>query len=92
MDSPPRHDAHPQLVNRLKRAEGHLRKVIGMIEDGRPCVEIAQQLHAVERAVCSAKATLIHEHLDHCLDAVVGPMDAAQRREIEGFKAIARYL
>jgi uncharacterized protein len=87
-----RHASHPDVVNRLKRAEGHLRKVIEMIEAGRPCLDIAQQLHAVENAVAKAKTTLIEDHLDHCLDALVGPMSVDQRREVEAFKAIARYL
>lgn len=92
MSQPDRHQSHPAVINRLKRTEGHLRKVIRMIEDGRACLEVAQQLQAVESAVANAKKTLIEDHLDHCLDEVVGPMDAAQRREIETFKAIAKYL
>lgn len=92
MDLQHRHRSHPDIVNRLKRAEGHLRKVIRMIEDGRPCLDIAQQLHAVERAVANAKTTLIEDHLDHCLDEIVGPVGADQRREIAEFKAIAKYL
>ena len=63
-----------------------------MIEAGRPCLDVAQQLHAVESAVANAKTTLIEDHLDHCLDTVVGPMDAEQRQEIADFKAIAKYL
>jgi DNA-binding FrmR family transcriptional regulator len=43
--------------------------VIEMIESGRPCTEIAQQLQAVERAVINAKRVLIHDHIDHCLQA-----------------------
>ena len=35
----------------MKRAEGHLRRVIGMIEEERTCHDIAQQLHAVEKAI-----------------------------------------
>jgi DNA-binding FrmR family transcriptional regulator len=62
------HASHPAIAARLKRAEGHLRRVIGMIEEGRPCVDLATQLHAVERAVAEAKRALIHDHIDHCLD------------------------
>lgn len=87
-----RHQSHPDIVNRLKRAEGHLRKVIDMIESDRPCLDVAQQLHAVENAISRAKAALIQDHLDSCVDALVGPMTGDQRREIENFKAIARYL
>ena len=65
MTETPIHASHPDLVKRLKRAEGHLRHVIGMIEAGRPCTEIALQLQAVERAITTAKRTLIHDHIDH---------------------------
>ena len=89
MDSPmtetPIHASHPDLVKRLKRAEGHLRHVIGMIEAGRPCTEIALQLQAVERAITTAKRTLIHDHIDHCLGQG-GDGDLAELREM------AKYL
>jgi DNA-binding FrmR family transcriptional regulator len=92
MDASETHRTHPEIVKRLKRADGHLRSVVAMIEDGRSCLDIAQQLQAVEKAIRQAKKTLIEDHLDHCLDTVVGPMDAAQRREIDAFKTIAKYL
>jgi DNA-binding FrmR family transcriptional regulator len=66
------HASHPAIATRLKRAEGHLRRVIGMIEEGRPCVDLATQLHAVERAVAEAKRALIHDHIDHCITAEGG--------------------
>ena len=68
MTDPHVHATHPALVKRLKRAGGHLRHVIEMIESERPCTEIATQLQAVERAVTAAKRTLIHDHIDHCLE------------------------
>jgi DNA-binding FrmR family transcriptional regulator len=86
------HRSHPEVVRRLRRAEGHLRSTIGMIEAGRSCVELAQQLHAVEKAIAEAKRALIHDHVDHCLEAAVGQAGREQRTTIEEFKAIARYL
>jgi uncharacterized protein len=86
------HASHPEIVKRLKRAEGHLRSVVAMIEEGRPCLDIAQQLHAVEAAIANAKRTLIHDHLDHCLDDVVGAIPRADRGPIDAFKAITKYL
>jgi uncharacterized protein len=86
------HQSHPDIVKRLKRASGHLRSVIEMIEDGRPCVEISQQLHAVEKAISQAKRTLIRDHLDHCLEETVGPLPRDQRRSIDEFKEISKYL
>ncbi|MDN3567219.1 metal-sensing transcriptional repressor [Paeniroseomonas aquatica] len=92
MSEPHVHATHPDIVKRLRRAEGHLRSVVDMIEAGRPCLDIAQQLHAVEAALANAKRNLIHDHLDHCLDDVVGAIPRAERGPIEEFKAITKYL
>jgi len=90
MSDPHIHATHPDIVKRLKRASGHLQSVIAMIEDDRPCTDIAQQLHAVEKAILQAKRTLIQDHIDHCLDeAVAGLSDASG---VADFKAITRYL
>ena len=86
------HSSHPDIVKRLKRAGGHLNSVIAMIESGKPCLELAQQLHAVEKAITQAKKTLIHDHLDHCLEDAVGTLSADDRATIDQFRDIARYL
>jgi len=80
------HASHPALIARLKRADGHLRSVIEMLEAGKPCLDVAQQLQAVEKAVTNAKRALIHEHVDHCLDTEGSETDRAE------LKAISRYL
>lgn len=92
MFDPHRHASHADIAKRLKRAEGHLRKVIDMIESGRECLDIAQQLQAVESAISGAKRALIQDHLDHCLEHAVGSMSKEQRRSIDEFKAITKYL
>ena len=85
------HTSHPAIVKRLKRAAGHLSTVIGMIEAGRPCVDLAQQLHAVEAAVGAAKKALIHDHIEHCLEA---PEDGGQdsKATLEELKTLTKYL
>jgi DNA-binding FrmR family transcriptional regulator len=84
------HATHPDIAKRLKRANGHLASVIAMIEGNRPCTDIAQQLHAVEKAVLQAKRTLIQDHIDHCLDkAAAGTGDVSAMAD---FKAITKYL
>ena len=86
------HQTHPEIVKRLRRAEGHLRTIISMIEERRPCLDIAQQLHAVEKALSAAKKTLIHDHVDHCLEQAAGPVSRAARAPLEEFKEITKYL
>jgi DNA-binding FrmR family transcriptional regulator len=86
------HQTHPDIIRRLKRAAGHLAGVIEMIEAGRSCLDLAQQLHAVESAIANAKRTLIHDHLDHCLERAVGAATRAERAPIDEFKQITKYL
>lgn len=86
------HETHPDIVKRLKRAHGHLKSVIEMIEGGRPCLDVAQQLQAVEKAVAQAKKTLIHDHLDHCLEEAIGDLSEGDKAAIGEFREIARYL
>lgn len=92
MNDTHRHGTHPDILKRLKRAEGHLRSVVEMIDAGRSCLEIAQQLHAVEKAIGQAKKTLIQDHLDNCLEDVVGPLSREKRQTIDEFKEITKYL
>ncbi|MCK6371238.1 MAG: metal-sensing transcriptional repressor [Gammaproteobacteria bacterium] len=91
-DQPHVHQSHTDVVNRLKRAAGHLQTIIGMFEKERDCLDIAQQMQAVIKAVENAKTVLIHDHVEHCLEAAVGPTTREQRATIEKFKKITRYL
>lgn len=84
------HASHPAIVSRLKRAEGHLRSTIDMIEKGRDCLDIAQQLHAVDAAISNAKRELIHDHIQHCLDGSGKTMSAADA--IRELKELSKYL
>jgi CsoR family transcriptional regulator, copper-sensing transcriptional repressor len=49
-DEVTRHD----LLNRLRRAEGQVRGIQRMVEEGRSCREIASQLAAVRKALDSS--------------------------------------
>ncbi len=85
-----KHESHPNIVARLKRAHGHLASTLKMFAEGRSCLDLAQQLHAVENAVSKAKRELINDHIEHCLgDAEAGTDAKATLRE---FKALSKYL
>ncbi|MHB0985291.1 MAG: metal-sensing transcriptional repressor [Sulfuricella sp.] len=86
------HSSHPDIVKRLKRAEGHLRTIVEMMEANRSCLEIAQQLHAVEKAVGAAKKALVHDHIDHCLEHAISPATPGASTALDEFKEITKYL
>ena len=85
-------DNHPAIVRRLKRADGHLQAIIEMIEQGRSCVQIAQQLQAVENATDNAKKALIHDHISECIERPRKAGKPAGRASIKELKLIAKYL
>jgi hypothetical protein NreA len=86
------HQTHPDIVKRLRRAEGHLRSIVAMMQRGDDCLDLAQQMHAVEKAVNKAKVTLIQDHIDHCLERAAGPMSPGRRQQLDEFKTITKYL
>ena len=86
---PHQHD-HQDVLLRLKKANGHLAKVIRMIEDKEKCLAISQQLYAVEKAISLAKKKIIHEHIEHCLDDHDSKTN--DTNQIREFKEITKYL
>ena len=87
-----KHASHPAIIKRLKRAHGHLAAVITMLEQGRPCLDLAQQVHAVENAIGNAKRELIQDHMEHCLSDGIGSGEMNARTALREFKALAKYL
>jgi len=82
-----KHASPPEITKRLKQASGHLTSVIAMIEAGRSCVELAQQLQAVENAIHTAKRTLVQDHMEHCLVDAVAEGETSGNRHSSNSKA-----
>ena len=56
-----------ELVVRLRRAEGQLRGVQRMLEEGAPCRDVLTQLAAVKAAVDQVGLHLISDRLRACI-------------------------
>ncbi|NIS35245.1 MAG: metal-sensitive transcriptional regulator, partial [Actinobacteria bacterium] len=54
---------------RLRRAEGQIRGIIGMIEQGRDCADVVTQMAAVSRALDRAGFRIIASGMQQCLSA-----------------------
>lgn len=87
------HQTHPGISKRLLRARGHLDHIVEMLAEGRSCLELAQQLQAVEKAIGNAKKALIHDHLDHCLqESADGKGKSQSKNLVDEFRNISKYL
>ncbi|MCR5670183.1 MAG: metal-sensing transcriptional repressor [Butyrivibrio sp.] len=55
------------LMNRLKRIEGQVRGVEGMLEDGAYCTDILMQVSAITSALNSFNKVLLGNHMRSCV-------------------------
>ena len=79
-----------QLVTRLRRAEGQLRGVQRMLEDGAECGELLTQLSAAKAAIDQVGLHLIAERLRACVADGEGDCDCAAAFE-EATATFLRY-
>lgn len=66
----PGYDSDKELfLRRLKRIEGQVRGIAGMIEDDRYCIDVLAQVSAATRALQGVAVGLMEDHLRHCVTA-----------------------
>ncbi|MGA4670560.1 metal-sensitive transcriptional regulator [Propionibacteriaceae bacterium Y1923] len=71
-------DQHTRaLLIRLRRIEGQVRGIAGMVEDDQYCIDILTQVSAASRALQSVALVLLEDHMAHCL------LDAARAGELQ---------
>jgi DNA-binding FrmR family transcriptional regulator len=56
-----------QLLTRLKRIEGQVRGIEGMVEDDRYCIDVITQISAVQAALDKVALGLLDGHARHCV-------------------------
>ncbi|MBV9817118.1 MAG: metal-sensitive transcriptional regulator [Solirubrobacterales bacterium] len=80
-----------QLLARLRRIEGQIRGIEGMVEQDRYCIDVLTQISAARAALDKVALGLLDDHAHHC---VVGAASAAQRdaRTAELMDAVGRLM
>lgn len=59
-------DTQERILHRLKIAQGHLKKVLNMVENGDYCIDVIHQSQAVQRALEEADSLVLENHLTTC--------------------------
>jgi DNA-binding FrmR family transcriptional regulator len=67
-----------ELQARLKRIEGQIRGIEGMVAEDRYCIDVLTQISAARAALDKVALGLIDDHAHHC---VMGAESAAERDE-----------
>ena len=68
-------EARTDVLNRLRRAEGQIRGIQRMIEEGENCMKIGQQFSAVRKALDSTYLRMTVCFLEQELDARLKPTE-----------------
>ncbi|MCU0309798.1 MAG: metal-sensitive transcriptional regulator [Acidimicrobiales bacterium] len=82
-----------QYLTRLRRIEGQVRGLQGMIEEDKYCIDVLTQIASVTKALQGVGLGLLDEHLRHCVVAAAVESDEAGDDELaEAMTAIERLL
>jgi DNA-binding FrmR family transcriptional regulator len=93
MNTPGYIDKKATIQNRLRRIEGQIRGLQGMVDDDRYCIDILDQISATTRALQAVALVLLDGHLSHCVArAVAQGGSEAEDKVGEASAAIARLV
>jgi len=66
---------------RLSRIEGQVRGVARMIDDDRYCIDIMNQIAAVQAAMGKVEEQLLRNHVSHCVENAITSGNANEQRK-----------
>ena len=75
-------DHKREILNRLKSAEGHVRGVERMVDEDAYCIEVINQILAVQRALDKVNSMILERHLQTCVTTAIRGDDAAERERV----------
>lgn len=72
------------IVRRLKSVEGHVRGVQRMVEEGAYCIDVVNQIVAIQRALKKVSGLVLDQHLHSCVTSAMQGTDATAREKVLG--------
>ena len=72
-----RHKMQKDVLDRLSKAEGHIRGIRKMVEEDRSCPDVLLQIAAVKAALDKVGRIVLEDHMESCL------MDAVRDGDVE---------
>lgn len=73
--------APTKTVNRLRRIEGQVRGIVKMLEEGRYCIDVLDQMQAIKSALARAESEILKDHAASCVEDAIRSGAAKQQRE-----------
>ena len=70
------------IINRLKSIEGHVRGIQRMVSEDAYCIDIINQVLAVQRALEKVNSLILKRHLQTCVTTAIQGDDPAERQRV----------
>lgn len=75
-------DSKDAILKRLRRVEGQVRGIAGMVEADRYCIDVLQQISAAQAALDKVALALVDDHTRHCILGADGDTQEERRKEL----------
>jgi DNA-binding FrmR family transcriptional regulator len=75
-------EPNKDAILRLKTAEGHLRGIQRMLDDGAYCIDVIRQIQAVQAALNKVSTQILDQHLNSCLVNAIQGDDPKERERV----------
>ncbi len=70
-----------KTLRRLARIEGQVRGVVRMIESDRYCMDVLQQLRAIQSALAKVEDAVLKDHASTCVERAIASGDPDDQRQ-----------
>lgn len=69
-------------LRRLKSVAGHLNGIVRMVEEDQYCIDVINQIHAVQAALNKVSILVLDDHMHHCVTEAIRSDDPAERERV----------
>ena len=85
-----KHPCHKNQIASIRRIKGQIEGVERMINDGKYCIDILNQIKATKNAITSVEGKILKTHLEECIKESINGENEAQQKIDEILKVLKR--
>ena len=85
-----KHPCHKNQIANIKRIKGQIEGVERMINEGKYCIDILNQIKATKNAITSVEGKILKTHLEECIKESINGENEAQQKIDEILKVLKR--
>jgi DNA-binding FrmR family transcriptional regulator len=85
-----KHPCHKNQIANIRRIKGQIEGVERMINEGKYCIDILNQIKAAKNAISSVEGKILKTHLEECIKESMNGGNDAQQKIDEILKVLKR--